>query len=334
MGFFYIFTIENKYRKELLMRLLCIYELPAILKNRMKNTFILFLTLCFQYLYSQKVNLVGIAQTSENRGYVMIVLNDTLKKLPKNFPDSLYQKMWKNKNLISLSDGNGKFSINVDLKDSLVFWRDRYISQTHKVSSLYSKKDSINVILEPLPCIEYVPCNEDNPELYIFIGEKIDVSPASQPNYCNRISMDLKSKSKYKILKKFTNNLSSDSIIFVSYDHFSKVKYDEFKNVLLFVGKYCDTLIHQKYQYQPVYKMKNGKWASPIFEEYDLTKRKIDKEPHKVKIAEPITISSYNSYEKLEDIYKEPYFKIKNGKVYMLYGYYPEDLITNEKKSR
>jgi hypothetical protein len=302
----------------------------------MNNIFIFILTLCFQSIYSQKVNLVGIAQTSENRGYVMIVLNDTLKKLPKNFSDSLFQKMWKNKDIICHSDGNGNFSIIADLKDSLVFSRNRYISQTHKVSNLFSKKDSINVILEPIPCIEYVPCNETNPEKYIFIGEKIDVSPGSEPNYCNVISMDSKSKSKYKILKKFTQNLNFDTIDFVSYDHFSKVKYDEFQNVLLFVGKYCDSLIHQKYQYQPVYKMENGKWASPIFEEYDSTKRKSDKQPHKVKMAEPITISRYNSYRKLEEIYKEPYFEIKNGKVYMLYGFYPEDLIKDneEKNSR
>jgi len=212
----------------------------------------------------------------------------------------------------------------------LVFSRDRYVSQTHKVSKLISKQDSINVILEPKPCVEYIHCNETNPELYIFIGKKIDVSPASQPNYCNRVSMDSKSKSKYKILKKFTDNLDSENINFVSYGHFSKVKYDEFQNVLLFVGKYCDSLIQQKYQYHPVYKMKNGKWASPIFEEYDLKERKSDKQPHKVEMAEPIIIPRYNSYGKLEDIYKEPYFKINEGKVYMLYGYYPEDLITNQ----
>jgi hypothetical protein len=46
----------------------------------MKNIFILSLTFCFQCIYSQKIDLVGIAQTSENRGHVMIVLNDTLKK--------------------------------------------------------------------------------------------------------------------------------------------------------------------------------------------------------------------------------------------------------------
>lgn len=295
----------------------------------MKKLIFLFITICFQNIYSQNVTLNGIAKTSENRGFVMIVLNDTLKKLPRDFSQTLYKEMWKNKNLICLSDENGKFSITADLKDSLVFSRDRYFSQTHKISNLILKKDSLNIVLKPWPCVEYIPCEEKNPELFIFIGKKIDVSSASQPNYCNTISMDSKSKSKYKILQKLSNNISSDTITFFSYDHFSKVKYDEFENVLLFVGKYCDTLIHQKYKYQPVYRMENGKWASPIFEEYDSTRRKSKKEPHKVKMAEPIVVPSYNSYRKLEETYKAPYFEIKNGKVYMLYGFYPEDLITD-----
>lgn len=295
----------------------------------MRNLLTILLTLCVQIIYPQEVHLKGIAKTSDNRGHITIVLNDTLKKLPENFPDSSYQKIWKNKNLISFSDNNGSFTIKADLNDNLVFSKSRHISQTHRVSKLISEQDSIKVILQPEPCIEYIPCKETNPEQYIFIGEKIDVRPASQPNYCNIVSMDSKSQSKYKIIKKFTKNLNAEYINFVSYDHFSKVKYDEFQNVLLFVGKYCDSLIHQKYQYHPVYKMKNGKWASPIFREFDLTIRKSDKQPHKVEMAEPITVPNYNSYGKLEDIYKEPYFKIENGKVYMQYGYYPEDLITD-----
>lgn len=37
MGFFYIFTIENKYKKELLMRCSYIYELASIPKLQSKK---------------------------------------------------------------------------------------------------------------------------------------------------------------------------------------------------------------------------------------------------------------------------------------------------------
>lgn len=191
------------------------------------------------------------------------------------------------------------------------------------------------------PCDE-TTCNEKNPEIFIFIGKKINVSPVNQPD-CYTIetdprtqtnfeilntSMDSKFKSKYKITKKISKNINFEIIDFVSYDHASRVRYDEFENVLLFVGKYCNELIHKKYQYEPVYKMKNGKWASPVCWEFDTSKRKSNKEPHKVDMAEPITVPQIQSYQKLEDVYRAPYYEIKKGKVYMLYGYYPEDLIT------
>ncbi|MCG9791212.1 hypothetical protein [Flavobacterium algicola] len=193
------------------------------------------------------------------------------------------------------------------------------------------------------PCDEVIPCSEKNPEIFIFIGKKIDVSPVKQPISCYTIGtdpktkakiklfnirMDSKSKSKYRILKKISKNINFEIIDFVSYDHASMVKYDEFENVLLFVGKYCNELILQKHLYQPIYKMKNGKWAIPVLEEFDTTKRKSNKEPHKVDMAEPITVPRWQSHQKLEKVYPEPYFEIKEGKVYMKYGYYPEELIT------
>jgi hypothetical protein len=51
--------------------------------------------------------------------------------------------------------------------------------------------------------------------------------------------------------------------------HFSKYR-DEF-NVLLFVGKILYSVIHQN-NINLFIKMKNGKWISQFFEEYDSTK--------------------------------------------------------------
>ncbi|NRT13630.1 MULTISPECIES: hypothetical protein [unclassified Flavobacterium] len=177
------------------------------------------------------------------------------------------------------------------------------------------------------PCVEYIPCNIQNPDKYIFIGKKIDINRLSQPNYCNDYIPHSKYKSKYEILKKISKNIDFEIADCVLYDHSIKVKYYEFENLLLFVAKGCDEL--NTYRYEPVYRMKNGNWASPIFYEHSNTIRKSNKEPHKVDMAEPIIISRYQSGGKLEDTFPEPYFEIKQGKVYMKYGFYPEDLITN-----
>jgi hypothetical protein len=73
-------------------------------------------------------------------------------------------------------------------------------------------------------------------------------------------------------------------------------------NVLLFVEKYCDSVIHQK-QYQPVYKMKNGKWYHNFLKNM-IQQNKKWKETSQVKMAEPITVPSYQSYRKLETFIK------------------------------
>jgi hypothetical protein len=72
--------------------------------------------------------------------------------------------------------------------------------------------------------------------------------------------------------------------------------------------------------------MKNGKWYQ-FLKNMIQQKIKSGKKPHKVKMAEPITVPSYQSYRKLEDVYKSR-IEVKEGKVYMLW-IYPEDLITN-----
>ena len=295
----------------------------------MKKIFFLILSFSGFLSFSQKVTVSGIAKTDDNRGAVLIVLNDTLRKLPPDSPYTLSWSMWENKELMNYSDDDGAFSFSANLKDSLVFQSIYYISQSFGVADLYSQKTPINIQLKREPCVEYIACREAASESYTFIGQKIEVAFADEPRYCDVISMDSKYAAKYKILKQYSGDLKSDTIEFVSYDHASKVRYDEFQNVLLFVGKYCNDLIHKKYQYQPVYKTTNGQWATPVFEEYDAAKRKSEKQPRKVEMAEPITVSRYYSARKPEDIYKAPYFKIENGKVYMLFGYYPEDLLSD-----
>lgn len=43
------------------------------------------------------------------------------------------------------------------------------------------------------PCSEIIPCREKNPEIFIFIGKKINISPVKQPRFCYTIGSDPKS---------------------------------------------------------------------------------------------------------------------------------------------
>jgi hypothetical protein len=60
--------------------------------------------------------------------------------------------------------------------------------------------------------------------------------------------------------------------------------------------------------------MKNGKWYHHFLKNMIQQKIKSGKKPHKVKMAEPITVPSYQSYRKLEDVYKSRILKSKKVK--------------------
>lgn len=70
--------------------------------------------------------------------------------------------------------------------------------------------------------------------LFVFVGEKIDVTPIPYKpgDFNNGV------KAKCKILQTIYGNYNKDIIEFEAYDHYSTPKCVEYKTVLLFVSKY------------------------------------------------------------------------------------------------
>ena len=119
--------------------------------------------------------------------------------------------------------------------------------------------------------------NDDSINLYAFIGEKISVTEFD-PNENNirievdsisgdtvrRISyiMDNGFKNKYRVIKNVFNELKTDTIQFVAYDHYGRPGFESYKNVILYISlnKEKEYYYHQKYQFDPVKKTKEGIW--------------------------------------------------------------------------
>lgn len=74
--------------------------------------------------------------------------------------------------------------------------------------------------------------------------------------------MDSGFKSKYKVVKNVFNNLKTDTIEFVAHDHYGRPRFENYKNVILYISlnKEKGNFYHQKYQFDPVEKTKNGIW--------------------------------------------------------------------------
>ena len=285
--------------------------------------------------FGQKILVKGIAiDTTQNRHRVRVILNDTLTKyfsadLPKY---NRHTEITKNKDLCVYTDENGKFEIKALPTDSLYFSSYEHIRESHLVRDLLNRK-SIKIELKPKVCVEYIECKEKSHELYAFIGNKISVESSGYIYYCNIISMDSKYRAKYRVLENIYGDYPKDTINFISYDHSSIKKYSDFENVLIYVADYCGELTHVKYQYSPLYKTKDGKWASP-YNPYDYKNidSKFKIKPRKIEFEKPFEFNfNIENINQIQKRFPEPYCKISNGKVTVLYGNYPDELFELKK---
>ncbi|WP_460219321.1 hypothetical protein [Psychroserpens sp. MEBiC05023] len=118
---------------------------------------------------------------------------------------------------------------------------------------------------------------DESKNLYAFIGKKISVTEFD-PNENNMRKiidtitgdtliresyvMDRGFKAKYKVVINVFNDLKSDTIEFLAYDHYGRPTFENYENVLLYISlsKEKGNYYHQKYQFDPVEKSTDGTW--------------------------------------------------------------------------
>ena len=309
----------------------------------MKKTIIYFL-ICFVpfLLNAQKVKIEGYIKLPDKKGAPIssIVLNDTINKLNKlGIKDfSIRNKVTDNKDVFTITDTTGYFSINARLSDTLLFSNNTrlYYPEKFAVSDLM-KKNNIIIKLKSKPCITPKKCDQKLPsKTYIFVGSKIKVSRADTSDYCY-MSWDSKYNANYKIEQEFSDHFPDSTITFIAYDHNSMSQYlfKNYENILIFIGEYCGDLIHMKYQFFPVYKTQNGRWATTV----DAYKAKYDKDKEdlyenivfdkSVSFDLPNQLTDEQMTQFIKNRFPEKYYSIKDGKAYPIMGRYAEDLVKN-----
>lgn len=304
---------------------------------------------------SQTVTVRGIAKDSLGiNNFISISINDTLLKFRnKAFADEEFKKKnWDRydelvKNFSTSPDfPDGNYVITAKLTDTLYFHKRNYSSQKYKVEDII--KNNIKVILKPRSCIPYKQCDQKNPsKLYAFVGRKVMVSSVDNSKYCG-LSLDSEYKGEYMIEQEFGDHYPNSKIIFTAYDHNSKYEYDfrNYNNILVFVGEYCGDLIQLKYQFYPVYKTIDGKWATPVDTYMEPYYKSDEFQPVNLTFDESVRfdlsrINNNISEEQIAQLkqfkYPEKYYKIENGKAIPIAGRYVEDLVkfwTKKRKSK
>lgn len=172
--------------------------------------------------------------------------------------------------------------------------------------------------------------NKDS--LIVFVGEKISVQEMPDRNKKDSpvIYMDGEFKASYRILKLLNGHYTADTISFYAYDHYGQPAFSKYNTVLLFVYPYKDKNVQEKYQFFPVYKTKDDKWAG-VYAAGDFQnnyyKDSITVQPEKIEFKEKLSFSMEKlDGEMKEYLYPAPFFTIKNNSAIPVYGNYVEDL--------
>lgn len=106
-------------------------------------------------------------------------------------------------------------------------------------------------------------------------------------------------------------------------------QFKNYVNILIFIGEYCGELIHLKYQFFPVYKTTDGRWATPVDSYMENFNKNTKIKPIPISFDKSLT---YNyptdlSEQQLEWRFSKKYYKIENGKAIPIMGRYAEDLV-------
>ncbi|MGD1319907.1 hypothetical protein [Chryseobacterium sp. 2R14A] len=308
----------------------------------MKKNLIYFLICFLPFLFNaQKVKIEGYIELPDKNGWPtsFIELNDTIAKLRKlGLKDN---KIINDKDVFTYTDSTSHFSINARPNDTLFFKNNvrLYHVEKYAVSDLMKKKNVV-IKFRTKPCITPKECSQKLPsKTYIFVGSKIDVSYADTSDYCYML-IDSKYNANYKIEQEFGDHFPDSTIAFTAYDHNSMPKYlfKNYENILIFIGEYCGDLIHIKYQFFPVYKTQDGRWATP----FDTYKESYKPEKHlyeniifdkSVSFNLPDQLSDEKMAQFIRNKFPEKYYSIKNGKAYPIMGRYAEDIVKHWKET-
>jgi hypothetical protein len=171
--------------------------------------------------------------------------------------------------------------------------------------------------------------NERNNNLLVFVTEPIGweyLPPDST-------SMDEGFKVKCKIIQNIYGEYNYETIEFESYDHYGVPAFLKYKNVLLFLVKKGEKYYQVKYQFNDVYKTKNGRWAGVYWSNIKPNNSNIKLE--KIEFQDTIFFPAIykDEYGDDEDFpYGEPYFKLVGNKKIPIYGNYVEEIFKIKKE--
>ncbi|RAK65161.1 hypothetical protein DLM85_16620 [Hymenobacter edaphi] len=306
---------------------------------------------------AQKILVRGLARdTTRGRNPVTVVVNDTVNKFARAARRQLdapglgeaqreallrqFRALAADTAYVVRTDKQGRFRIRARKTDSLYFSSYHSLPARYPVAELRRRR-AVDIHLQPQPCEPYVTCQDTAGAEYAFIGRKISLERTEHPYYCPEagrpfLSMDGRYAARYQLLAQLAGRFPRDTMAFTAYDHYGSPAFGRHEQVLLFVQDYCGRLIHQKYQYYPVYRTADGRWAAPYqwLDHHD-PELAPPIQPRPMAFAAPVVIDVAGAApEYVLQHYPAPYYRVENGRATAVYGNYVDELLENRRRLR
>ena len=165
----------------------------------------------------------------------------------------------------------------------------------------------------------------DGDGLIAFIGEKIEVEevidPPPEPGTLI-IVLDEHYRARYRVVEKICGDYAEKEIEFDVFSHRGYPSFARYETVLLYVSRYGDRYVHQKYQFDDVYKDRSGEWVGcgdPYMGEPPERKREFHAVPLEFD-EPPVFPVAHLTEEQVAKYYPPKYFSRKGDSVTCLAG--------------
>ena len=172
------------------------------------------------------------------------------------------------------------------------------------------------------------PADDRSSDLVVFVGERIEVRQVADTPPPGVLSLDLKFEARYEVHTVIFWAYTASEIRFTAFDHYGRPAFTDYDTVMLYVSKYDGQLFHQKYQFSPVYRTANGRWAGcgdPYQHEPEVHRGALRARP--IDFLPEVTFSvSGLALDEVKKRYPSEYFVRRGDIVKCIAGAYAEQL--------
>lgn len=167
--------------------------------------------------------------------------------------------------------------------------------------------------------------------LIVFIGSPIEVKAIPRRSADGSLRLDMEFEAKYKVEKVIFGNYSEPEIIFSAFDHYGFPQFasPSFKTVMLYLTRYREGLIHEKYQFYEVYPTADGRWAGcgDPYKYDEAHYREGAQTAHPIEFKPEVTFELTGlTASEIETRYPKKYFARRGPVVACIAGAYAEEL--------